>query len=46
MQSYLKQLMNDLIGYLLGINIPVQNNVSRKRLFDFAISTIEYYHLI
>ena len=35
--------MKDVVSYLLNINIPVQNNTFKKRLFDFIVLTIDYY---
>ncbi len=35
--------MKDLITYSLDVNIPVQSNVPEKRLFDLAVSAIDYH---
>lgn len=35
--------MKDLVCYLLDINIPVQSNAAKKKLFDLAIVVIDYY---
>ena len=46
MQPYLKQLMKNLVSYSLDVSIPVQSNISEKRLFDLIILAIDYYRLI
>ena len=43
MQPHLELLMKDLISYLLDINIPMQSNAFKKRLFNFTILAIDYY---
>lgn len=36
-------MIKDLVNYLLNINIPVKQNATKKRLFDFTAEAIKYY---
>ncbi len=45
-QPYLEQLMKDLVSYSLDVNIPVQSDVPERRLFDLAVSAIDYHRPI
>ena len=38
--------MKDLVYCSLDVNISVQSNAAKKRLFDHAIEPIDYYYLV
>ncbi len=38
--------MKDFVSYSLDVNIPVQSDALERRLFDLAISAIDYYRPI
>ncbi len=38
--------MKALVSYSLDVNIPVQNDAPERRLFNLAVSAIDYHRLI
>ncbi len=38
--------MKDLVSYSLDVNIPVRSNAPERRLFDLAVSAIDYHRPI
>ncbi len=45
-QPHLEQLMKDLVSYSLDVNIPVRSDTPERRLFDLAVSAIDYHRPI
>ena len=43
MQTYLEQLIKNLVIFSLDINILMQNDASEKRLFDPTVLAIDYH---
>lgn len=44
MQSLLEELMQDLVGFLLDVNIYVRmSDTAKKYLFDYVVGAIKYY---
>ncbi len=43
MQPHLEQLIKDLVSYSLDVNIAMRSNATERRLFDLAISAIDYH---
>ncbi len=38
--------MKDLVSYSLDVNIPVRSDAPERRLFDLAVSAIDYHRPI